>query len=148
MVKKTEYELERERRIAENRKHLESLGLADMSGLLPTRPKPPPKPKAAPKKKQASNKRKNDDADEQDAGGSDEENARPKKAARRDDEEEGKENGPLRRSSRVAGKKVDYRAVEDGGGQDRSTRAYRISKAANVEMDTEPRDSNKRMHNP
>lgn len=156
MVKLTEYELEREKKIAANKKILESLGLGEVQNILPTRPQPPPKPKAATKKR-ASKKRKNGDGSKGSTVGEDEEDGRPKKTARRDDGDgDGKENvegeedkGPVRRSSRVAGKKaVDYRAVEDGAGQDRSSRSFRVSKAAKVEMDTEPRDSNRRTQNP
>lgn len=143
MPKLTDYELQREQKIAANRRLLESLGLTDLNNLIPTRA-PSTKPDSKLKVKselQKKRKAKTDVVDENDENGVDV----PKKSARTNDAE----NGPVRRSQRNAGKEIDYKKIENarGVGQDRSARKYRAAASAD-DMVGDPNDASKRTQNP
>ena len=140
MAKLTEYELERQRNIERNRKILESFNLdAIKNTVLVTKPKPPPKDT----KKRKAQSNGSDAAKENNSNGVSE--PRPRKAARIvETRPDGNEVRSLRRSTRNAGKKVDYNEIE----QDRSARSYRVSSAARLEMQGEPRENMKRTQDP
>ncbi|THH06926.1 hypothetical protein EW145_g3749 [Phellinidium pouzarii] len=146
MAKLTPYEIEREKRIANNRLLLQDLGLEDGSkGILLTRPKPPlkPKKKVEPKKRKHEVVSENRDNDSEDEEG----DRKPRKtscAVNRDVAGHSESAVPLRRSARNSGKTMDYGIVE----QDRSTRSYRVSTHAHDAMESEPRELNKRTQNP
>ena len=135
MVHLTKEELAREERIAKNKALLASLGLDNAQNTILVSKKTQlkvskAKKAAVPKPKKAINV----DTKENEA----EDDERPAKAAKVESE-----NGvTLRRSSRNAGKTVDYNAD-----QDRSASSYRI-KRTHIEMEGEARDANKRVHNP
>ncbi|EJD03919.1 uncharacterized protein FOMMEDRAFT_167223 [Fomitiporia mediterranea MF3/22] len=134
MAKLTEYELERQANIERNRKLLQSLDIDSIKNTMQAKPKPPPKSSSKRKSKLIDLGEKENDEDEEAEG-------RPRKAARVE-EEDGEVT--LRRSSRNAGKKFDYKEIE----QDRSARSYRVSKRAEEAMDREPRSTNKRTQDP
>ncbi|KAI5124658.1 hypothetical protein M0805_004266 [Coniferiporia weirii] len=133
MVELTPYEIERERKIAANRLLLVELGLEyGAAAYLPTKSKPPPVPKKVSKKRKQESLSEHENQDSE---------SRSRKAARTTDVEAA---GTLRRSARNAGKKLDYGDIE----QDRSARLYRVSTSAQDTMGSEPRDANKRIHDP
>lgn len=128
----TEYELARERRIAANRALLAELGIkhaaANVLGIQP-KPKPAPAPKA-PKPRKRKTPPPSDSTD------TDSEEAKPVVKAARVDE------SGLRRSSRNAGKSVDYTKEKVGDPVQTVTR----KKGAGI--DREPSKMSKRVHNP
>lgn len=122
----SEYEQQRQRNIENNKKLLQNLGLDQ--GFIP------PKEKSAP----APRKRK---ATEPSSGGlseNDEERTK-KKIARRVSAPADVGSDAVRRSQRNAGKTVDYKAEKN-----ESLRTLRYSGP----MDSEPRSSSKRRHDP
>lgn len=135
MVKLTEYELQREARIAQNKALMAELGLDDKQNTFLVSKKT--QQKESTKKKESASKRKvlrgSNTKENEDGDGE-----RPAKAARAVDEN----GGTLRRSSRNTGKTVDYNAE-----QDRSANSFRIKRTL-IEMEGEVRDANKRVHNP
>lgn len=127
---------------------LRDLGITDEKNLFATKPKlVHPR-----KRKELSKKRKNGAIDEGDyrpvvgeerdddssSSSSDEETGRRRQKKIKTDTEE----GSLRRSSRVSGKKVDYVNIE----QDRSARTKLVRRTR--EVTSEPRMVDKRTQNP
>lgn len=148
MVKLTEYEIARQKRVEENRKRVESL----FGGVDPTTLFPIATTNTKSQKNGASKKRKARDAAadakfDADAVGEEgerqgEEDGRPQKAARQQNDS-APESGNIRRSSRLSGKQIDYSAE-----QDRSVRTSVVSTRGKRTMGSDPRYENKRVHNP
>ena len=135
----SKYELERQANIEKNKLLLQCLGLGDTSAILgvpkPIIPKPSTKTKAKKRKSEAL------DRDERESKG--EQSSEPAKKSSRNTDE-AVESTSLRRSSRNAGKKVDYLKVES----DRSSRSYTVSTPAKRAMQSEPSVTTMRTQNP
>lgn len=135
----TKAEIERQEKIAANRLLLESFGL-EGGGDAVLLAKPKPKPAAKPKGTKAPRKRRNTDSDSDE----DQKNS-SRKAARTDAEPNGdSEPGSVRRSGRLAGKKIDYANVE----RDPSVRTLKSQGAIGGAMDRAPRSLEKRTNSP
>ncbi|KLO20282.1 hypothetical protein SCHPADRAFT_918368 [Schizopora paradoxa] len=135
----SKYELERQANIERNRMLLQGLGLGDTSAILGVSKPIIPKPSAKTKTK----KRKSEAVDSEEQGSSGEKSSEPaKKSVRSTDD--AVESTSLRRSSRNAGKKVDYLKVES----DRSSRSYTVSTPAKRAMQSEPSVTTMRTQNP
>ena len=135
MVHLTKEELAREAKIAENKALMASLGIDNAQNTILVSKKAQLKESKA-KKAAAPKPKKTPKTDTKENDGDDGE--RPAKVAK----VEGENGVALRRSSRNAGKTVDYKAE-----QDRSANLYKI-KRTHIEMEGEARDANKRVHNP
>ena len=140
MAKLTEYELERERNIARNRELLKQLDIDNLASFVKAIPTAPKQKEKISKKRKERDDVENEPPVLKTEQGEGEE---PRKIARSETNEGGE--ATLRRSSRNAGKKVDYAEVEKKGISQPSLRVLTKSKK---EMGSDPRDTLKRTQDP
>lgn len=138
MAKLTSAEIERQKRIATNQLLLESLGLeGGADAVLMAKPKPVPA--LVPKKTKAPRKRRNSSSAE-----NEDQFDAPRKAARTDTSVDPENTAGIRRSGRLAGKKVDYANIE----LDSSVRTLKSQGLEDGVMDRAPRSLAKRTQDP